>query len=104
MNELENRVQDLERQNALLRALYERHKHLDTFLSDETLPPIGRTGSAVLYELWEFIKQAAIDGGAVDNETADSFRQAWSEVQAGDVRPIDELWDGIDGGALEEGE
>ena len=56
----------LEREKGLLVALYERHKHLDVFLSDESLPPIGRTGSAILYELWKFIKEAAIDGGALE--------------------------------------
>ena len=55
----------LRREKGLLVALYERHKHLDTFLSDETFPPIGRTGSAILYELWKFVKEAAIDGGAL---------------------------------------
>lgn len=40
-------------------ALYERHKHLDAFLSDESLPPIGKTGSAILCELWGFVKRAA---------------------------------------------
>lgn len=65
---LESQLAESQRREELLRALYERHKHLDTFLSDETLPPIGRTGSAVLYELWEFIKQAAIDGGAMGSQ------------------------------------
>lgn len=63
---LAKRIAELERREKLLLALYERHKHLDTFLSDKKLPPIGRTGSAVLYELWEFIKQAALDGGAME--------------------------------------
>ena len=62
---LKETISRLEREKGLLVDLYERHKHLDTFLSDETFPPIGRTGSAILYELWEFVKEAAIDGGAL---------------------------------------
>ena len=41
----------------LLRAEYERHKHLDDFLSDSDLRPLGQTGSAILHELWAMVKK-----------------------------------------------
>lgn len=72
----------------LLRAEYDRHEHLDDFLMDENLQPLGVTGSAVLHELWRVLKQVV-----GDNETTLSLRKALAEVQAGDVLPLSELWD-----------
>lgn len=64
--ELESELAGHRLHDLVLLELYKRHRHLDMFLSDDKLPPIGRTGSAVLYELWEFIKQSA--GGTVVSE------------------------------------
>jgi len=63
---LEAELAEARRRDSQIIALYERHRHLDTFLSDEKFPPIGKTGSMILYELWELVKQAAIDGGALE--------------------------------------
>jgi len=38
-----------------IKRLHNRHKHLNAMLSKTDLTPLGENGSAVLYELWQFI-------------------------------------------------
>jgi len=42
------------------------------------------------------IKITILDQEDLNLTPEDSFRQAWQDIKEGKVRPISELWDGID--------
>jgi hypothetical protein len=42
------------------------------------------------------IKVTILDQEELEPSPEDSFRQAWQEIKEGKVRPISELWEGID--------
>jgi hypothetical protein len=49
----------------------------------------------LLLKLAHSIRQGLADNTGLPNG-AESFRQGWRDVEAGRVRSIDTLWDGID--------
>lgn len=42
------------------------------------------------------VKVTIISDEELNLAPEDSFRQAWKEIKEGKIRPISELWDGID--------